>query len=80
MSEFSGKAGTIYVEKSKYVADGESRWEVWFEDFCILGAGNTELEALLDAQRMTLEMGELVGHAIAETRETATVSSAGAGD
>lgn len=63
MSEFSGKAGTVYIEKVK-ASDRE--YEVWFEDFCILGTGNTEIEALQHAKRHAEDIVRLVGNAIVE--------------
>lgn len=58
MSEFTGQAGTIYVEKAgDKPTDG---YEVWFEDFCILGKGNSELEALENAGRQTIDILELI--------------------
>lgn len=65
MSEYRGKAGRIYVEQSETEVDSH-RYEVWFEDFCILGMGNSELEALEDAARHTQNIGTLIGHAIKE--------------
>lgn len=62
MSEFKGDAGTIYTNKSDTPDLG--RWEAWFEDFHIIGQGNTELEALQDAERMTQGMNLLVKEAI----------------
>lgn len=64
MSEFTGEVGTIYTNKSDSCDLG--RWEAWFEDFNIIGQGNTELEALHDAERMTLGMNTLVKQAISE--------------
>lgn len=62
MSEFSGEAGTIYVSKSK--DSDEKPWEVWFEDFCILGTGDSEIEALQDAKRQAESITQLVSNAI----------------
>lgn len=61
--EFSSKAGTIYLEKVKA---GDREFEVWFEDFCILGTGNSEAEALRQAERHTADIGELIRQALSE--------------
>lgn len=61
MSEFTGKAGTIYIEPPDR---SECQWRVWFEDFHIIGQGSSEIEALKDAERMTIEMTELVRSAM----------------
>lgn len=63
MSKFKGDVGTIYTQETD---DADKRWQVWFEDFNIIGLGNTELEALRDAERVTGEMNALVKQAIAE--------------
>lgn len=65
MSEFKGKAGRIYVEKADNVDD--HKWEVWFEDFCILGTGNTEIDALVDAKGHTADIIGLISQGITET-------------
>lgn len=49
--EFHGDAGAIYIEQAQ--PGDNHRYEVWFETFCILGEGNSELEALNDAWRHT---------------------------
>lgn len=58
---FKGKAGTIYIESSD---DGDT--DVWFEDFCIIGQGKSEREALEDAVRHVENIGTLVSTAIVE--------------
>lgn len=68
MSEFKGKAGTIYVSKSK--DSDEQPWEVWFEDFCILGTGDTKLEVLKDAVGHTADISDLISGAITELAAT----------
>lgn len=79
MSEFRGDVGTIYTNKSDTSDLG--RWEAWFEDFNIIGQGNTELEAMHDAARMTLGMHVLVISAITKLERDSTVSTtAGTGD
>ena len=45
--EFKGEAGCIYIEVAQ--PGDNHRYEVWFETFCILGEGNSEIEALGDA-------------------------------
>lgn len=59
--EVTGKAGTIYIELPDR---NERQWRVWFEDFHIIGQGPSEIEALKDAEQMTMEMTELVRSAI----------------
>ena len=66
MSEFKGDVGTIYTNRSDTSDLG--RWEAWFEDFHIIGQGNTELEALQDAERMAQGMNLLVKEAITKIR------------
>lgn len=88
MSEFSGDAGTIYIEKSKDADD--RKYEVWYEDFCILGIGNSEIEALRDAKRHAEHITQLVSSAIveilspevanAETRIDTVSTTAGTGE
>lgn len=64
ISEFSGKAGNIYIEE---VDDDDDRpYQVWFEDFCIIGKGDTELEALNDAVAHVGDISRLVSEAIVE--------------
>jgi hypothetical protein len=73
ISEFKGEPGCIYVEEAQ-PGDGH-RYEVWFETFCILGEGNSEIEALRDAARYTKNIHHLITGAIAKTE---CVSSVGA--
>lgn len=78
MTEYTGKAGHIYIEKSgERPNDG---YEVWFEDFCILGAGASELEALQNAIRHTLQIAKLVTEAAIDAAECASLASPNAGD
>lgn len=63
MSKFKGDVGTIYTEETE---DSDKRWQAWYEDFNIIGLGNTELEALRDAERVTGEMNQLCKNAILE--------------
>jgi len=63
MSEFKGKAGWIYIEKAHDVDEGDNQFEVWFEDFCILGLGKTELDALNDAWSHTGDIMVLISEA-----------------
>jgi len=60
MAEYTGNAGTIYTRKAD---ESEPRYEVWFEDFCELGAGPTEAEALEDAGRNTADILALISEA-----------------
>ena len=62
MSEFRGKAGRIFIEQADTEVDSH-RFEVWFEDFCILGMGNSELEALNNAWTHTGNIMALIAAA-----------------
>lgn len=72
MSEFKGKAGTIYVEKDD---SNEKPYEVWFEDFCILGVGDSQQEALRDAVGHVRDIGTLVSEALKQAQ-----AAVGSGD
>lgn len=63
MSEFSGDAGTIYVTEAEHVDN--HRYDVWFEEFHIIGQGNSEIEALRDAAVYAKELLELITSALA---------------
>jgi hypothetical protein len=63
MREFTGKAGNIYIQKCRNPKD-DHLYEVWFEDFCIMGNGDSELEALRDASRYTGDILALISEAI----------------
>lgn len=76
MSEFKGKAGTIYIEKVK-ASDRE--YEVWLEDFCILGTGNTELEALQNAGQQAVNILEIIVRAMPEVATTEATHAASGG-
>lgn len=67
-----GKAGSIYIESSD---DGEC--DVWFEDFCIIGQGKSRVEALQDAARHLVDIGELVKTALGATPAPQAVSESG---
>jgi hypothetical protein len=72
MSEFKGRAGTIYIEKSDVLSNVDlkpvrAEYEVWFEDFCILGTGDTEVKALDDAWRHTGDIMALIADARIQT-------------
>jgi hypothetical protein len=78
MSEFKGKAGTIYVNASR---DGNNErvngdFEVWFEDFCILGQGKSEIEALDDAWRHTGDIMALIADARIQMTSTENAANA----
>jgi hypothetical protein len=60
MPEYTGNAGTLYTSLAD---NSEPRYEVWFENFCELGAGPTEAEALQDAFRNTAEILTLISEA-----------------
>jgi len=61
MREFQGKAGRIFIEKAGY--DDRKAYEVWFEDLCILGDGDSELDALNEAWRHTGDILALISEA-----------------
>jgi hypothetical protein len=63
ISGFKGAAGTIYIERAEDAGEGDRKIEVWFEDFCILGLGHTELEALNDAWSHTGDIMALIADA-----------------
>lgn len=69
MSEFSSQVGTIYISEADNV--DEQRWEVWYEDLCILGVGNSEIEALNDAVGHVADIAHLVNMAIISTAVSA---------
>ena len=81
MSEFTGEAGTIYVNVSRDKNNNpvNRHFEVWFEDFCILGTGNAELEALRAARRQAFAIGGLITEAIEKTIAATTVGAGGGG-
>jgi hypothetical protein len=60
--EFKGEAGRIYVEESQ--PGDDHRYEVRFETLCILGEGNSEIEALQDAWRHTGNIMVLISEAL----------------
>lgn len=66
MAEFIGDPGSIYTERNP---DDDKPWNVWFEDFCILGDGNTESEALEAALRQTNDIATLINEAIKITKD-----------
>jgi hypothetical protein len=43
--ELHGDAGNVYITRDSDM----DPFEVWFEDFCILGQGSSQLAALQDA-------------------------------
>ena len=59
--EFHGDAGTIYIEQAQ--PGDNHRYEVWFETFCILGEGDSELTALNEAWRHTGNILALIAEA-----------------
>lgn len=67
MASFRGEAGNLYTEPPDETDD---QWNVWFEDFVILGTGKTEMEALRDALQQTLAINQLVGSAINKAKES----------
>lgn len=77
MSEFKGKAGTIYTTKSNSVGADDPRWEAWLEDFCILGLGHTEHEALIDAKRHTTDIRNLIDQALIQVTRQRVESGGG---
>lgn len=68
MSEFKGKAGTIYVQQTTDENSlNEKPFEVWFEDFYILGTGRSDIEALQDAKRHADDIVRLISDAVIRT-------------
>jgi hypothetical protein len=80
-NEFKGEAGTIYIEQAR--PGDNHRYEVWFETFCILGEGDSELEALNDAWRHTGNIMALIAEArlkVAATAEAGKQPDTGTND
>ena len=77
--EYTGEAGTIYVEEPD---DGSTRddYEVWFEDFCIIGTGKTESEALQSAAIHTGRLSTLILTAMVQSRTKLAVGNKSEGD
>lgn len=71
MKEFSGDAGTIYIEQRPKQSEDDKPYEVWFEDFCILGNGDSDIEALQNAKQHVEQMTRLVSDAIVSILTTA---------
>lgn len=63
-NEYKGEVGTIYFQRAKDVEGKE--YEVWFEDFNIIGLGKTKMEALKDAAEFAVDLGKLVESAMAQ--------------
>ena len=74
MSEYKNQAGTIYVEQDN---SNDKPFEVWFEDFCIIGTGNSEREALEDAERHLADINTLVKQALLKADNDATHAATG---
>lgn len=51
--------GTVYIKNAA------GTYEVWFENFCIIGLGATRTEALEDAETFVTGLSELVKTALA---------------
>jgi hypothetical protein len=62
MSKYKSDVGTIYVTETKGADDP---WDVWFEDFHIIGQGKSEIEALQDAARYTAGLSLLIATSLA---------------
>lgn len=77
MSEYKGKAGTIYVEQRPKQSEDDKPYEVWFEDFCIIGNGDSELEALEDAVQHALDIAELANDAITKFQPPQNAAASG---
>lgn len=75
INEFKGKAGRIYVEKAGY--DDRKPYEVWFEDLCILGDGDSEIEALRNAARHAADISILIAEALVTMESGSSVSTSG---
>lgn len=63
MSEYTGECGTIYITETR--RSETYAYEVWFEDFHIIGQGHTELEALRDAALHAAQLSALIASALA---------------
>jgi hypothetical protein len=70
MSEHKGDAGTIYVTEAE--RSDSHRYDVWYEDFHIIGQGGSEIEALQDAAVYAKQLLELVDSALASYQPTLT--------
>ena len=65
--EFKGRAGTLYLHETH---DDDQKWDVWFEDFCIIGCGNTPAAAMDDAVRHAANISKLAKQAFNELGTT----------
>jgi len=61
IGEFSSDAGTLYLE---YEEHEDEPFQVWFEDFCILGQGATKVEAFRSAARQTAQIANLIAESV----------------
>lgn len=70
MSEYKGKAGTIYVIKADDgdIDEGGKAYEAWYEDHFILGLGHSEVGALEDSAQNAADIVSLVSEAVAKAK------------
>ncbi len=73
--DFGGTAGTLYLIKRSDI----DPWEVWFEDFYMLGDGNSELHALNNAWSNAGDIMALISEARLKVIAAAS-TVAGTGD
>lgn len=60
VNEFRSEAGNIFVTRDSDI----DPFEVWFEDFYMLGKGRSELEALQDAALTSAHVSLLLAMAL----------------
>lgn len=60
--QFNGEVGTISIAKK----DGQ--YEVWFEDFNIMGQGDSEVEALQEAALHAAQLSLLITKVLTQTQ------------
>ena len=69
MPEYHGEVGTLYVEKHYQTTTYDDHYQIWFEDFTIIGLGPSVIEALQDAHKFAIDLQEQVEKAmIKETK------------
>ncbi len=60
IKQFKGHGHTLNVEQTDDVDIPDGQIEIWFEDFCILGFGETVAGALANAREWLREIDALV--------------------
>ena len=71
--EFRDDVGSVYVTRDSDI----DPFEVWFEDFYILGKGNTVPEALADAALYASQLLLLIATAMIRVNSNATPAPSG---